>query len=95
LAIHRETLLATNTIAAWAEENLVYEKGELTYIGNLKKSTPDQRLRGAGVYLDSYKYLYPNYVTYCEESGKRSVSKTKFSSQLEELVIHSWDITTL
>ena len=65
----------TNTLLAWATENLSYSKGSFTPTGNKLSS--------------SKTHLYPNYVKFCFFHGFRPISFNKFSYSLMDICINS------
>jgi len=67
-----DSLLQTNPLAAWVNENVVYEPGTWTQIGTKGCSVKER--------------LYPNYVQYCESVGLRPLAQNKFSGSLESLL---------
>lgn len=67
-----DSLLQTNPLAAWVNENVVYEPGTWTQIGTKGCSVKER--------------LYPNYVHYCESVGLRHLAQNKFSGSLESLL---------
>ncbi|NER83484.1 MAG: hypothetical protein F6K42_28815 [Leptolyngbya sp. SIO1D8] len=67
-----QSLLQTDNLASWVEENVVSQPGAWTKIGN--KTHPHREC------------LYPNYVTYCEAVNVKPLSLTKFSGALENLL---------
>ncbi|ASC70311.1 hypothetical protein XM38_012480 [Halomicronema hongdechloris C2206] len=66
-----ETLLETNSVAAWVDENVVYQPGEFAKIGG--KNNP----------ADSC--LYPNYVAWCEATGSKTVGLRTFVKDFKNL----------
>lgn len=61
-----ETLIDTNPMASWLDICVVIDSSAKIHVGNKKQP--------------SSTYLYPNYVSFCESSGYRSVATNSFSS---------------
>ncbi len=78
-----ETLISTNSLAAWLNDNLVYDPESFTYVGNALKSKDETE-----VYLDSGLKLYPNYCRHAVGSGLGQISKNHFRSRLIDLCQH-------
>jgi putative DNA primase/helicase len=80
------TLVETNTLAAWLDDNTSLAKDPHTQIGigNLKPNREYPHLSGV-----KYKYqdmwLYPNYVLWCEQARKNPLTLVKFGRQLNDL----------
>ncbi len=73
----RANLLATNPIAAWLDECVVFEPEERASIGIIKREN--------GLILDANSKLYPSYVQYCEGVGVKALALNRFVTLLEEL----------
>lgn len=67
-----QTLLDSNSIAAWADENLVMVESAETKVGSNRES-------------EASNWLYPNYVAFAKEAGNHPVSLARFSSVLQDL----------
>ena len=67
-----------NPLMAWMLEKLLPEPGAAAQIGEKKED------RENGGYQHSDARLYPNYLTWCRESGRESVSLQRFSETLLE-----------
>jgi len=65
-------LIATNSVAAWANERIVLEPTAKTYVGKAN-GNPDT-------------HLYPNYVNYCKQHRLELVTMQAFSKVLMSLV---------
>ncbi|MGK7931947.1 MAG: phage/plasmid primase, P4 family [Microcystaceae cyanobacterium] len=78
-----ETLISTNSLAAWLNENVVYDPESFTYVGNALKSKDETE-----VYLESGLKLYPNYCRHAVGSGLGQISKNHFRSRLVDLCQH-------
>lgn len=82
-AIHRETLLETNGIAAWADACLVYESGAETRVGRKELD-----IHGITKYKHQNAHLYPSYIGFCEGGNKNPVNLTNFSPSFLDLARH-------
>jgi putative DNA primase/helicase len=77
------SLVETNTIAAWAEECVVYDPAAATRVGKFIK--PD-RYNDAEVSAGEDQHLYPNYRRYCVQSGReKPKAQNTFSRDLMDL----------
>jgi putative DNA primase/helicase len=78
---------ADNSIAAWADEQLVADSKAKTPIGKIDKGH---------IGLDAATHLYPSYYTYCEEEGlTKKISKNRFRDLLEDLCCHQLGLTSV
>jgi putative DNA primase/helicase len=84
LAMKAKTLVETNPIADWLDNFVVYEKEARTNIGVAKR---DKDSNSPCWYLDTDRWLYPNYAEYCHNSGTRPVSLRRFVTLLSGLEI--------
>ena len=82
LAMKARTLVETNPIADWLDNFVVYEKEARTNIGVAKR---DKDSNSPFWYLDTEKWLYPNYCEYCHNSGTKAVSLRRFVTLLSDL----------
>jgi putative DNA primase/helicase len=82
LAMKARTLVETNPIADWLDNFVVYEKEARTNVGVAKR---DKDSNSPSWYLDTEKWLYPNYAEYCHNSGTRPVSLRRFVTLLSDL----------
>jgi putative DNA primase/helicase len=82
LAMKARTLVETNPIADWLDNFVVYEKEARTNVGVAKR---DKDSNSPFWYLDTEKWLYPNYCEYCHNSGTRPVSLRRFVTLLSDL----------
>ncbi|MBD2083360.1 DUF5906 domain-containing protein [Leptolyngbya sp. FACHB-17] len=81
---YTQTLLETNTIAQWLDQNCLigFDESCVTEIG----------VKGA----NSTKYLYANYLQYCEENGhKHPVAIQKFKSQVLDICNKTQDLVRI
>ena len=81
-AAKMENLLATNPIAAWANDLLIKTDNpeEIVKVGLLKPSD-----NGMG-YANTRVWLYPAYCEYTKQSGHKPVAASRFTSLLEDLL---------
>ena len=82
LAMKARTLVETNPIADWLDNFVVFEKEARTNVGIAKR---DKDSNSPCWYLDTEKWLYPNYCEYCHNSGTRPVSLRRFVTLLSDL----------
>ncbi|MBW4532579.1 MAG: hypothetical protein KME09_01450 [Pleurocapsa minor HA4230-MV1] len=82
LAMKARTLVETNPIADWLDNFVVYEAEARTNIGVAKR---DKDSNSPHWYLDTDRWLYPNYAEYCHNSGTRPVSLRRFVTLLSDL----------
>jgi putative DNA primase/helicase len=82
LAIKAKTLVETNPIADWLDNFVVYDPEARTNIGVAKR---DKDSNSPHWYLDTDRWLYPNYAEYCHNSGTRPVSLRRFVTLLSDL----------
>lgn len=66
-----EFLLETNPLADWMNDCLVWDKDAKTYVGILGR--------------DINQYLYPNYCSWMQNTGGKSLSLRRFSGSLVDL----------
>ena len=76
------TLVETNPIADWLDNFIVYDSSAKTNVGVAKR---DKDSNSPFWYLDTEKWLYPNYCEYCHNSGTKAVSLRRFVSLLSDL----------
>jgi putative DNA primase/helicase len=82
LAMKARTLVETNPIADWLDNFVVYDPEARTNIGVAKR---DKDSNSPHWYLDTDRWLYPNYAEYCHNSGTRPVSLRRFVTLLSDL----------
>ena len=82
LAMKNQTLVETNPIADWLDNFVVYQPDARTNIGIAQR---DKDGLSSFWYLNTEKWLYPNYCEYCHNSGTRPVSLRRFVSLLFDL----------
>lgn len=88
--VQAEMMLATNSLAQWADESLVWTeevdptKGLPKYSVQIGRAERNREKDGKA-YLRQDVWLYPNYRAFCEESGIYPVSLQNFRSSLDEL----------
>ncbi len=78
-----ETLIATNSLAAWLQDSIVTDPNSQTFIGRGLKSKDELE-----VFLEADSKLYPNYCRFVEGSGLKAVSLNRFRENLLDLCIH-------
>jgi putative DNA primase/helicase len=82
LAMKVRTLVETNPIADWLDNFVIYDSQAKTNIGVAKR---DKDSSSPHWYLDTDKWLYPNYCEYCHNTGSRPVSLRRFVTLLSDL----------
>jgi P4 family phage/plasmid primase-like protien len=86
----REAKVDSDTLAAWLDECCVFVEGVRTKVGGKTKITVSEEVAGERITRHKYdradEYLYPNYVTYCEEHGHNPTPEVKFGKALEALI---------
>ena len=82
LAMKARTLVETNPIADWLDSCVVYKPEAQTNVGVAKR---DKDSNSPFWYLDTEKWLYPNYCEYCHNSGTKAVSLRRFVNLLSDL----------
>ncbi len=77
-----QTLVETNPIADWLDNNIVYREDYRTNIGvaNRDKDSSSDRW-----YLNTDKWLYANYAEYCYSTGTKPVGVRRFGNLLSDL----------
>jgi len=77
-----QTLVETNPIADWLDNNIVYRENYRTNIGvaNRDKDSSSDRW-----YLSTDKWLYANYAEYCHSTGTKSIGLRRFGNLLSDL----------
>ena len=76
------TLVETNPIADWLDNSIVYDSTARTNVGVARRDTDSNSPEW---YLDTEKWLYPNYCEYCHNSGTKAVSLRRFVTLLSDL----------
>ena len=77
-----QTLVETNPIADWLDNNIVYRENYRTNIGvaNRDKDSSSDRW-----YLNTDKWLYANYAEYSHSTGTKSIGLRRFGNLLSDL----------
>ncbi len=89
LAMKAKTLVETNPIADWLDNFIVYDPTAKTNVGVAKR---DKDSNSPFWYLDTDKWLYPNYCEYCHNSGTKAVSLRRFVNLLSDLGKNQLDL---
>ena len=76
------TLVETNPIADWLDNNIIYDLEARTNIGVAKRDTDSN---SPYWYLDTDKWLYANYKEHSHSSGTNAVSLRRFITLLSDL----------
>lgn len=77
------TLMENNPIAAWINENLLFDPTAKTRIGLAKPSKEEGE-----IFLDSSKLLFANYKAYCVGAGINGLSLNRFVPLLLDFCKH-------
>ncbi|MEL4896768.1 hypothetical protein P9B04_15140, partial [Crocosphaera sp. Alani8] len=83
-----ESMVENNPIAAWLNENIIYDPNSYTHIGKAIKSTENEE-----VYIGASKWLYPNYCAFCEGIKVNPISLNRFSTLLLDLCNHQLNLS--
>ena len=76
----KDTLIQTNQLVAWLHHCIEWSPDNRTKVGLIRANGSDKF-----EYADNW--LYPNYVRFCAETGRKGVlNSNKFSSQLEDVL---------
>jgi putative DNA primase/helicase len=74
------TLISTNALIAWLSENIEFAPEARVQVGALGASSEN-------TFELADSYLYPNFIRWCKQNGRKGQSSTNtFSTQLEEAV---------
>ncbi|WP_107670135.1 phage/plasmid primase, P4 family [Cyanothece sp. BG0011] len=82
-----ESMVENNPIAAWLNENIIYDPQSYTHVGKAIKSTESDE-----VYRGASKWLYPNYCAFCEGIKVNPISLNRFSTLLLDLCNHQLNL---
>ena len=82
-----ESMVENNPIAAWLNENIIYDPDSYTHVGKAIKSTESDE-----VYVGASKWLYPNYCAFCEGIKVNPISLNRFSTLLLDLCNHQLNL---
>ena len=80
-----QTLVETNPIADWLDGNIVYSEGYRTNIGVAQR---DKERDTNTWYLNTEKWLYPNYTEYCHNTGSPPIGLRRFVNLLSDLCLN-------
>ncbi|MCP4486085.1 MAG: hypothetical protein GY820_02010 [Gammaproteobacteria bacterium] len=73
-----DAAMFNNPVFAWMTENLLPDPDTAVQVGTKK----EYREYGAVFYKNSDERLYPNYLTWCQENERKSVSLQRFSASV-------------
>ena len=88
-AMKAQTLVESNPIADWLDNNIVYEKDCRTNIGVANR---DKDSGSSNWYLNTDRWLYANYAEYCHNTGCKAISLRRFVSLLSDLCQNQLDL---
>lgn len=81
-----DALAATNSVAAWMLDNVTFDVSAVTQVGvkkrvviNTGQGDGDGQSQSRIEYENSDQWLYPNYVVWCEERGKKPLACNLFA----------------
>lgn len=80
-----DALAATNTVAAWLLDNVVFDESAKTKVGAKKKVTRHGMSESRVEYEHADEWLYPNFAAWCEGNGKNPVAHNVFSRAAIEI----------
>jgi putative DNA primase/helicase len=80
-----DALAATNTVAAWLLDNVVFDESAKTKVGSKKKVTRHGMSESRVEYEHADEWLYPNFAAWCEGNGKNPVAHNVFSRTAIEI----------
>ncbi|EAZ90075.1 phage/plasmid primase, P4 family [Crocosphaera chwakensis] len=82
-----ESMVENNPIAAWLNENIIYDPDSYTHVGKAIASKENDE-----VYIGASKWLYPNYCAFCEGIKVNPISLNRFSTLLLDLCNHQLNL---
>ncbi len=80
-----QTLVETNPIADWLDFNIIYQEGYRTNIGVAQR---DKDRDSDKWYLNTEKWLYPNYTEYCHTTGSHPIGLRRFVNLLSDVCLN-------
>ena len=83
------TLVETNPIADWLDNNIVYQEN---YRANIGVANRDKDNSSDRWYLNTDKWLYANYAEYCHSTGTKPVGVRRFGNLLSDLCTHQLEL---
>ncbi|MBT4837325.1 MAG: hypothetical protein HON94_08265, partial [Methylococcales bacterium] len=81
----KRNILETNPLASWLHQNVGYSPGFVMPIGVARKMKDPYEVTS---YEKESRWLYPNYVKFCETSGSKPIALQRFSRLLDDLCCH-------
>ncbi len=81
-AMKAQTLVESNPIADWLDNNIIYRQDYRTNIGVAQR---DKDNNSDHWYLNTDKWLYANYREYCQNTGSKSIGVRRFVNLLSDL----------
>lgn len=81
---HTRALIETNSIAAWIDECCVLEAGVESKVGK-------KELKISGEIMDAHIHLYPSFLKWARETGRKEMSVQSFGTALTD-VTKRWNI---
>ncbi len=80
-----QAIVATNPIADWADQHLIYEEGARLQIGVAKKNRDGG---GDNSYINVASWMYPNYAEFCVSTGTHLLSLKRFILLANDLFVN-------
>lgn len=85
LRYNREQLMNTNPIADFIDHLVVYSPGEASYMGR-RRSGENGRLHNQDC------DFFPAYLIFCEETGIKAMSRTRFKENFESYLLNDLEL---
>ena len=84
-----QAIVATNPIADWADQHLIYQEGARLQIGVAKKNKDSSTENS---YLNVASWMYPNYAEFCASTGTHLLSLKRFIMLANDLFVNQLKI---
>ena len=81
-AMKAQTIVESNPIADWLDNNIIYQQNYRTNIGVAQR---DKDNASSQWYLNTDRWLYANYAEYCHNTGSRPIGVRRFVNLLSDL----------
>lgn len=82
----RDLALATNPLAQWASQSLVFGKEFKCVVGIAQKLGLDTAEGRINTYANADSHLYPNYLRWCDQTGTKPLALNQFAKNLDTAV---------
>ncbi len=80
-----QAIVATNPIADWADQHLIYEEGSRLQVGVAKRNRDGG---GDNSYINVTTWMYPNYAEFCASTGTHLLSLKRFIMLANDLFVN-------